>query len=457
MKFQRKIELVVLLLVALGARPLSAAFWQWSTTASTNASVDPSINWAEGMSPSSVNDSARAMMARLAEYRLDTVGALVATGTSTAYSLTSNEGGFSSSAELSDKLFSFLPHTTNGNNPTLTMDGIGPFPITIGGNPVPAGTLLVGSPYDIVYKEIVHEWRLKSAYGAPTAVPLGAMIPYTGPSAPNAAFVIPVGQCISRTTYATYFALVGTTFGGCDGSTTFAVPNMSGRIPAAMDASGTVLSSATMSPNGNTMGATGGAQQITISTAQLPAITPAGSVAVSTPTGTVVAAGTVSSFTPSGTVSSFTPSGSVSVTAAGTISAVSPSGWSVSVTSSDNALVNAASSFITGVTPASGTGSATVTSGTSASARNSTGGPGSITGSSVTPTFTNNGSSGSFTGNSVTPTFTGNSVTPTFTNSGSTFTGNAQSATFTGTSFGSGTATTVMQPTMLMNYILRVL
>jgi hypothetical protein len=42
------------------------ALWQWSTTAANNATADPSINWQEGQAPSTVNDSARAMMAVLA-------------------------------------------------------------------------------------------------------------------------------------------------------------------------------------------------------------------------------------------------------------------------------------------------------------------------------------------------------------------------------------------------------
>lgn len=42
------------------------ALWQWSTTAADNATADPSINWQEGQAPSTVNDSARAMMAAIA-------------------------------------------------------------------------------------------------------------------------------------------------------------------------------------------------------------------------------------------------------------------------------------------------------------------------------------------------------------------------------------------------------
>lgn len=42
------------------------SLWQWSTTAANNATADPSINWQEGQVPSTVNDSARAMMAAIA-------------------------------------------------------------------------------------------------------------------------------------------------------------------------------------------------------------------------------------------------------------------------------------------------------------------------------------------------------------------------------------------------------
>ena len=69
-------------------------------------------------------------------------------------------------------------------------------------------------------------------------VPLGAIIDYTGLTAPNANFVIPIGQCISRTTYAAYFAMVGTTFGACDGSTTFGVIDLRGRVTAGLDTMG---------------------------------------------------------------------------------------------------------------------------------------------------------------------------------------------------------------------------
>ena len=44
----------------------------WSTKADENANSDPQINWKEGQMPSTVNNSARMMMARLKENELVT-------------------------------------------------------------------------------------------------------------------------------------------------------------------------------------------------------------------------------------------------------------------------------------------------------------------------------------------------------------------------------------------------
>ena len=67
------------------------SFWKWSRSASSNATADGSINWAEGMAPSAVNDSARAMMAAAAKFRDDISGSLGTSGTSTAYTVSSNQ------------------------------------------------------------------------------------------------------------------------------------------------------------------------------------------------------------------------------------------------------------------------------------------------------------------------------------------------------------------------------
>ncbi len=64
----------------------------WSPTPATNATADSNINWAEGMAPSAVNDSARSMMASVAKWRDDNTGVSVVTsGSSGALTVVTNQ------------------------------------------------------------------------------------------------------------------------------------------------------------------------------------------------------------------------------------------------------------------------------------------------------------------------------------------------------------------------------
>jgi microcystin-dependent protein len=100
----------------------------------------------------------------------------------------------------------------------------------------------------------------------------GTIIPYGGSSAPSG-FLLCDGSAVSRTTYATLFGVIGTTFGSGDGSTTFNVPDLRGRVPAGKDNMGgsaaSRLTSTTMTPDGNTLGASGGEQTHTLTIAEL--------------------------------------------------------------------------------------------------------------------------------------------------------------------------------------------
>lgn len=60
--------------------------------------------------------------------------------------------------------------------------------------------------------------------------PAGTVTMFAGSSAPTG-YLICDGQAVSRTTYAALFAVIGTTYGAGDGSTTFNVPNLMGRVP----------------------------------------------------------------------------------------------------------------------------------------------------------------------------------------------------------------------------------
>ena len=76
-----------------------------------------------------------------------------------------------------------------------------------------------------------------AAVNAELAFPTGSVIPYAGASAPGATingvvgWLLADGSAVSRTTYATLFAIVGTTYGTGDGSTTFNLPDLRGRMP----------------------------------------------------------------------------------------------------------------------------------------------------------------------------------------------------------------------------------
>lgn len=106
--------------------------------------------------------------------------------------------------------------------------------------------------------------------------PSGAVLPYAGTSEPSG-WLFCYGQAISRTTYAALFAALGTTYGSGNGSTTFNVPDLRGRVIAGQDDMGGTsanrLTGLTGGVNGDNLGATGGAETHTLTEAQMPAHT----------------------------------------------------------------------------------------------------------------------------------------------------------------------------------------
>ncbi len=251
----------------------------WSKTAASNSSADSSVNWAEGMAPSAVNDSARATMASVAKWRDDLSGSIVTTGTSTAYAVTSNQV---ESALTAGYVIAFAPHTTNDATVTLNVDGLGAKPLrSAPGAELPAGVLAEGTPYAATYySSNGGEWILHGFYDNPYNVPIGAGMVYLGTTAPNSSFVFPYGQALSRTTYATLFNQVGTAFGSGDGSTTFNILDARGRFLLGKDNMGGTaanrVTAAGSGINGTTMGATGGGEVITLTATQIPSHTHSG-------------------------------------------------------------------------------------------------------------------------------------------------------------------------------------
>jgi len=65
------------------------------------------------------------------------------------------------------------------------------------------------------------------------SAPLGCVVEYPSATPPNNNYLLANGQAIPRSTYATLFSLIGTTFGTGDGSTTFNLPNYTDRMSIA--------------------------------------------------------------------------------------------------------------------------------------------------------------------------------------------------------------------------------
>lgn len=90
---------------------------------------------------------------------------------------------------------------------------------------------------------------------APT-VPAGIIEPFAGTVIP-ASYLLCDGSAVSRTTYATLFDVIGTTFGAGDGSSTFNLPDLSGRVPLGVS-------------QAHALGSTGGSETVTLTESELP-------------------------------------------------------------------------------------------------------------------------------------------------------------------------------------------
>lgn len=254
----------------------------WSKIAANNATADSAAHWPEGMLPGQVNDSSRGGMASVAKWRDDISGVIVTSGTASAYTVASNQS-FSALTELDGMVIAFTPHATNDAAPTLSVDGLAAKPLRAAhGADLQSNVLLAGTPYVALYSNASGEFVLQGMTANPYGIPLAASMDYWGLTTPSSAFAFPTGQAISRTTYAALFALIGTTYGGGDGSTTFNLPDVRGRVVAGKDdmngTSANRLTAADDGLNGDTLGAAGGGETQVLETANLPPYTPAGTI-----------------------------------------------------------------------------------------------------------------------------------------------------------------------------------
>lgn len=94
-------------------------------------------------------------------------------------------------------------------------------------------------------------------------VPVGAMIDYVGAGDPaDTRFLLADGRAISRATYSVLYALTGDEFGAGNGTTTFNIPDLRGRVSAGLDNMGTAQGAASRITANQTRGDAAGSQAL---------------------------------------------------------------------------------------------------------------------------------------------------------------------------------------------------
>lgn len=151
------------------------------------------------------------------------------------------------------------------------------------GNPIAAAPGGANSPVSSAMAPVVNAASIAAAVallGLTGAAPLptGMVAAFAG-AAPSG-WLLAAGQAVSRTGATTVlFAYCGTQFGVGDGSTTFNLPDLRGRVPAGLDNMNGVaalrLTGASITSGGGptTLGGNGGAEQNTIASNQMPSHT----------------------------------------------------------------------------------------------------------------------------------------------------------------------------------------
>lgn len=212
-------------------------------------------------------------------------------GTANAITLTT---GYNLTSYVAGQRFTFIPTATSSSTATINVDGNGTKNVyTAAGQALTSGEIITGIMCTVVYDGT--QFILQSSTATPVAMSVGVVMAWPMTTVPSG-WLECDGSAVSRTTYASLFAVVGTSYGTGDGSTTFNLPNYKDYFLRGFDASGTDASSRTDRGDGTT-GASVGTKQ-------------AGATESHTHTGTTDSSGSHSHYTVSGdqgTVTNISP------------------------------------------------------------------------------------------------------------------------------------------------------
>jgi microcystin-dependent protein len=143
-----------------------------------------------------------------------------------------------------------------------SLDSISPAPL--------ASPALTGTPTAPTAAAGTNTTQIATTEFVQVANPTGAVVAFAGSSAPTN-WLLCYGQAVSRATYAALFAVVSTTYGAGDGTTTFNLPDLRGRTVAGIDNMGG--SDAGRLDIANSSGTVVGTQYVTLTSAEMPSHT----------------------------------------------------------------------------------------------------------------------------------------------------------------------------------------
>ena len=103
---------------------------------------------------------------------------------------------------------------------------------------------------------------------APTSLPPGAIIPFAGTIAPNG-WLLCFGQEISRDTYSDLFSVISNTYGIGDGTTTFNLPDLRGRMVIGIDNMGGDSANRVENEQADVLGGSAGEENHTLTVDEL--------------------------------------------------------------------------------------------------------------------------------------------------------------------------------------------
>ncbi|EJF90767.1 phage tail protein [Bartonella melophagi] len=224
--------------------------YDWSLTADTNAHSDDIINWAQGQPPSSVNNSARAMMQRIREYLADNGGSIEAKFIVNSESKTTSitlKTVSPITTYKKDIFIRFKAGNTNVGATTITVNNLSEKPIykmsDVGGViPLEGGELQKNGIYELIYNNSTLARSLNGWYllnptpKTPPQIeifPPGFIATFAMQALPND-WLLCDGASYERKKYPRLFKAIGEHW-GVDSDMTFKVPDFRGMFLRGFD------------------------------------------------------------------------------------------------------------------------------------------------------------------------------------------------------------------------------